>query len=244
VGDAAARSSGPAAADPDLEGGEAARVEAEGATLGEAKWSAVKALERRFPGLRSEQVRFEVLGEGDGGDASSARVRAEADVAAWRAATREPPQTPTERVRALVERVALELELRASVDVVETEEEIRASVNGEDLGLLIGRHGSTIDAVQHLAARAAFRGDAERKRVVVDAAGYRERREAQLRRAADRAVEDALSFGRPVELEPMAAPERKAVHQYLKDRTEVETHSEGDEPERRLVVSPVRPRSH
>jgi spoIIIJ-associated protein len=75
--------------------------------------------------------------------------------------------------------------------------------------------------------------------VVVDAAGYRERREAQLHRAADRAAEDALSFGRPVELEPMAAHDRRAVHEYLKERTDVETHSEGDEPERRLVVSPV-----
>jgi spoIIIJ-associated protein len=152
-------------------------------------------------------------------------------------ATGEPE--PAERVRAVVSRICVELELRASVDVEESDEEITATVNGDDLGLLIGRHGSTIDAVQHLAARAAFRGAEERKRVVVDAAGYRERRDAQLRRAADRAAEDALSFGRPVELEPMSANERKAVHQYLKDRTDVETHSEGDEPERRLVVSPV-----
>ena len=76
--------------------------------------------------------------------------------------------------------------------------------------------------------------------MVVDAAGYRERREAVLHRAADRAVEDALSFGRPVELEPMRAPERKIVHTYLSERTDVDTHSEGDEPDRRLVVTPVR----
>ncbi len=75
--------------------------------------------------------------------------------------------------------------------------------------------------------------------MVVDAAGYRERREAALQRAADRAVADALSFGRPVELEPMRAPERKVVHHYLSERTDVETHSEGDEPERRLVVTPL-----
>ena len=74
---------------------------------------------------------------------------------------------------------------------------------------------------------------------MVDAAGYRERREAALHRAADRAVSVALSFGRPVELEPMRAPERKVVHLYLSERTDVETHSEGDEPDRRLVVSPV-----
>src|SRR5207249_3773404 len=114
----------------------------------------------------------------------------------------------------------------------------------EDLGLLIGKHGSTIDALQHLASRAAYRGGlGDRKSVVIDAAGYRERREATLRRAADRAAEDALTFGRPVELEPMGAFERRTVHMYLRERNDVQTHSEGGEPERRLVVSPVRQRS-
>jgi spoIIIJ-associated protein len=94
--------------------------------------------------------------------------------------------------------------------------------------------------LQHIVARAAFRDAEERKRVVVDAAGYRDRRRAALRRAADRAVDDALSFGRAVELEPMSSFERRIVHQHLKDRTDVETHSEGVEPERRLVVTPVR----
>lgn len=216
-------------------------AEGEGATLGEAKWSAVKALERRFPGIEATEIRFEVLAEGGGDEADPARVRAEADLDAWRSREVAMPNEPAERVRQLVSRVVAALELRASVDVKEDAEEIRATVNGEDLGLLIGRHGSTIDAVQYLAARSAFRGDTERKRVVVDAAGYRERREAQLHRSADRAAEDALAFGRAVELEPMAAHERKVVHHYLNERTDVETHSEGDEPERRLVVSPVAP---
>lgn len=211
-------------------------AEAEGATLGEAKWEAVNALQRRFPGLTADDVRFEVTDQGSG--EGQVRVRAEVD-AGWRGAAEELPAEPAERVRALVARICLALELRASIDLRETEDQITATVNGDDLGLLIGRHGSTIDAIQHLAVRAAFRGAEERKRVVVDAAGYRERRDAQLRRAADRAAEDALSFGRPVELEPMSAPERKAVHQYLQDRADVETYSEGDEPERRLVVSPV-----
>jgi spoIIIJ-associated protein len=133
------------------------------------------------------------------------------------------------------------LGLRGSVDIDETDEEIRATVNGDDLGLLIGKHGLTIDAIQHLAFRAAFRGLEDRKQVTIDAAGYRERRESALHRMADRAVTDALQFNRPVELEPMRAPERKLVHLYLRERTVVDTHSEGDEPERRLVVTPVRP---
>jgi spoIIIJ-associated protein len=210
----------------------------QGGTLGEAKWAAVKELEPSFPGLTAETVRFEVVDEG--GEGQPAQVRAEVDEEAWRAAAAEIPDEPAERVRAVVSRVTSALGLGATVDVEEGEEEIRATVNGDDLGLLIGKHGATIDALQHLAWRAAFRGERIRKQVVVDAAGYRERREAALQRAADRAVEDALNFGRPVELEPMRAPERKIVHNYLSERTDVDTHSEGDEPDRRLVVTPVR----
>ena len=149
------------------------------------------------------------------------------------------PDEPAERVRGIVARVVVEIDPEATIDVEETADEIRAVVDGEDVGLLIGKHGATIDALQHIAARAAFLGAEERKRVVVDAAGYRERRAAALHRAADQAVEDALSFGRAVELEPMTAPERKVVHNYLSERNEVQTHSEGDEPDRRLVVTPV-----
>ena len=148
---------------------------------------------------------------------------------------------PVERVRAVVERVVAALEVAdARIEIEETDEEILVVVEGEDLGPVIGKQGATIDALQHVAARAAFRGGDPAKRVVVDAAGYRERREAALRRAADRAVEDALAFGRPVELEPMSAAERRIVHTYLKDRPDVETHSEGQEPDRRLVVTPLR----
>ena len=213
-------------------------AEATGDSVGEAKWAAVKELEPRFPGVSADCVRFDVLEEGE-----QVRVRAEVDLDAWRKASAEIPDEPAERVRAVVSRVTAGIGLRATVDIDETDDEIRATVNGEDLGLLIGKHGQTIDALQHLAWRAAFHGQEERKQVVVDAAGYRERREAALRRAADRAVADALSFGRPVELEPMRAPERKVVHQYLSEHGEVETHSEGDEPERRLVVTPLRPGS-
>jgi spoIIIJ-associated protein len=211
-------------------------TEAVGDTLGEAKWAAMKELEPRFPGITAECVRFEVLEDADG----TSRVRAEVDEDAWRDAAEVIPEEPGERVRAIVGRVVHALGLRATVDIEESEDEIRATVNGDDLGLLIGKHGSTIDAVQHLAFRAAFRGREERKQVTVDAAGYRERREAALHRMADRAAAEALRFDRAVELEPMRAPERKIVHTYLSERTDVETHSEGDEPDRRLVISPAR----
>ena len=212
-------------------------AEGRGETLGEAKWAAMKELESRFPGLTQDHVRFEVTQE-DGAD-GPAQVRAEVDEDAWRSAASTIPEEPAERVRAIVGRVVNALGLHATVDIVETEDEIRATVNGDDLGLLIGKHGTTIDALQHLAFRAAFRGEEIRKQVTVDAAGYRERREGALHRMADRAAAEALRYSRPVELEPMRATERKIVHTYLSERSDVETHSEGDEPDRRLVVSPV-----
>src|SRR6476646_8252216 len=143
------------------------------------------------------------------------------------------------RVRELLERIATDSGVDAEVHVHEDEEGVTGEFVGDDLGLLIGHHGQTIDAIQHLAYRIAFRGSPERKRVVVDAAGYRERRAVALRAAADAAAETAGSDARPVSLEAMSALERKVVHEHLKSRHDVETYSEGQEPDRRLVVAPV-----
>lgn len=149
------------------------------------------------------------------------------------------PEAPAERVRALLERVVEGLGLEAAVEVSEDDDGIRGVVAGEDLGLLIGRHGQTIDAVQMLCYRAAFKGDEERKRVGVDAAGYRLQRAELLHREADRAAEAAAKRGNPVRLEPMSAVERKVVHDRLADRAGIETYSEGEEPERCVVVAPL-----
>jgi len=152
------------------------------------------------------------------------------------------PESPADRAVLVVEHVLVALEVGGRARVSETGEQIEVLVEDEDdSALLIGKHGATIDALQHITARIAFRGrEGERKRVVIDAAGYRERRQGALERAAERAAEEALSFGRAVELDPMSSFERRVVHNHLADRTDVETHSEGDEPDRRLVVTPQR----
>jgi spoIIIJ-associated protein len=148
--------------------------------------------------------------------------------------------TAAERVQELLEHVneALDLDARVEIDASE-EGVIRAELHADDLGLFIGRHGTTIDAVQHLAYRIAAAADDGPQRVVVDAAGYRERREQALHRQADEAAEDAVRSGRPVALDAMSATERKVVHEHLKDREDVETYSEGTEPDRHLVVTPL-----
>jgi spoIIIJ-associated protein len=147
-----------------------------------------------------------------------------------------------DRVRALLERVSEALALDADVVMEQDDEGIRGTLEGDDLGLFIGRHGTTIDAVQHLAFKVANRnaGRDEAVRVTVDAAGYRERREQMLHRQADQAAARAARSGRPVALDAMSATERKVVHEHLKDRDDVETYSEGTEPDRHLVVAPRR----
>ena len=152
----------------------------------------------------------------------------------------EWPAEPAERVRELVEEVLDELDLEGEVEVSEDDDRIDARVSGEDdYGLLIGKRGQTIDALQLLCFQAAFRGVRDRKRVVLDVSGYRERRREILTARADRAAEQALDGNVTVEMDPMSAQERRVVHEHLKDRSGVETYSEGDEPRRCVVVAPL-----
>jgi spoIIIJ-associated protein len=144
-----------------------------------------------------------------------------------------------ERVAELLERIVSEFGVDATIEVHEDDDRVTGEFHGDDLGLLIGHHGQTIDAIQHLAYRIAYHGEDDRKQVVVDAAGYRERRATTLRASGDQAAEAAIRDGRPVSLEPMTAQERKVVHEHLKTRRDVETYSEGQEPSRRLVVAPL-----
>jgi spoIIIJ-associated protein len=147
--------------------------------------------------------------------------------------------SPAECVKEVLEQVATGIGIDASIQLTEATDGITAEFVGDDLGLLIGHHGQTIDAIQHLAYRIAFRRRGEPLRVVVDAAGYRERRAVALRAAGDQAAEAAIHDRRPVALEAMSAQERKVVHEHLKSRHDVETYSEGQEPDRRLVVAPL-----
>ena len=223
-------------------------VEATGETVGEAKWSALRELERLAPGIDREAVRFQVVSEGERGllgvGYAPARVVATAERPAAPAAT-TPAETASEGepavARELLERVVTALGVDARVEVAESGDEVVATVTGGDLGVLIGRHGQMIDALQYLANAIAHRSvGQERRRIVVDAAGYRARRSATLETLARRSAEQASATGRRVELEPMSAVERRIVHEALKDDPEVETASEGAEPNRYVVVLPRR----
>ena len=221
-------------------------VEATGETVGEAKWAALRELERRQPGLDKTAVRFEVLTEGERGllgvGYAPARVVA---VVQEGAVDRESPVASVDEsdlaadVRLLLEEITGALDVDCRVEVHEDETGLRVDCVGTDLGALIGRYGQTIDAVQYLVNAIVAKREGERIEVTVDAAGYRERRRATLEQLATRSAERVLASGRPLELEPMSAVERKVVHLHLQDLDGVATSSEGTEPNRYVVISPT-----
>ena len=221
----------------------ATTIEATGETVGEAKWAALRELEQRHPGLDKSAVRFEVVSEGERGLLGvgylPARVIASVSEDAVEAVAIDESPLASD-VRALVGRIAATLGVAGHVDVRENDDAVTATVSAADVALLIGRHGQTIDAVQYLLNALTHRtyGD-ERKDIVVDAAGYRERRRVTLESLAVRTAEQVLVGGERVELEPMTAVERKVVHLKLKEIDGVETTSEGTEPNRYVIVLPA-----
>jgi predicted RNA-binding protein Jag len=242
-------------------------VEGTGETVGEARWVAVRELERRFPGLDKDAIDVEVLSEGERGlmgvgreparvlarltllpepgaapaavpderrDAGARRPRRTSSAPALPAAT----GPMAEQVRAIVEAICGGIGLDATVHVGEGPDGLVATVDGDDLGLLIGKHGHTIDAVQYLVNAMVLRGTEGAATITVDAQDYRRRREAVLRDTAERAARDAVATGGPIDLEPMSSAERKIIHLVLQDHPEVETGSAGREPQRHVIVQP------
>jgi spoIIIJ-associated protein len=222
---------------------EALRVEATGETVGEAKWSALRELEKLHPELDKSAVQFQVVSEGERGllGVGYAPARVIASVDSGAVAEAAPADTELAgRVREILERVTDGLGLRCRIQIVEDDESVTASLSGSNLGLLIGKHGQTIDAIQYLVNAIVWRAwPDDRKEVVVDAAGYRERRRSALEALALRSAEEAVASHSPVTLEPMTAVERKIVHLRLKEFDGVETSSDGTEPNRAVVITPT-----
>jgi len=218
-------------------------VESTGETVGEAKWKALRDLERLAPGIDKANVRFQIVSEGERGLLGVGYTPARVIAAADAPAAPEPLESDSDlseaavRVRALVEQVVTAIGTGSQVAVRETDDEITVACAGGDAALLIGKHGQTIDALQYVANAAVHRRGVG-KSVTVDVAGYRDRRRATLEGIALRAADRALN-GERVLLEPMTAVERKVVHTRLQDVTGVQTTSEGTEPNRYVVVLPA-----
>ena len=222
-----------------MSGSKAVTVEAIGETVGEAKWAALRELEQLVPGLDRDSVEFQVVSEGERGllgvGFSPAQVIASTS-------TQQKPPSPdfsaaAETAREFVQRVAAAIGASVAASAAERDGVVTVTCTGVDLGLFIGKHGQTIDAIQYL-ANAIVRTEGGGRKVVVDAAGYRARRTATLETLARRTAQRASATGRRLELDPMTPVERKIVHEALKDDPEVETLSEGSEPNRYVVVLP------
>lgn len=221
-------------------------LEATGETVGEAKWQALRELERLQPGLDKSLVRFQVLSEGERGLLGVGYSPARVIASVPEGAVPPPPGAPEDEsalaadIRDALERVTTALGVSCRIDIAEDDEALTASCSGADLGLLIGKHGQTLDAIQYLLnAIVHRRPEEDGKPIVVDAAGYRARRQAVLEDVALRAAERVRAGEARVPLEPMSAVERKIVHLCLQDEVGVATESEGDEPHRFVVVVPA-----
>jgi len=212
-------------------------------TIEEAKRKALDQLRKVVPYVNEADVDFLVVDEGSRGGLfgrgkMEARVEARLRPVAERVDGDLPPGA--EVLREFVQTVVDLMGIEASVDAGETPDRVNANISGDDLGLLIGRHGATIDALQHIAAIVVNGDRRERRQVVVDAEGYRERREVALKSLAERTAQTVARESASVTLQPMTAAERKVIHLHLKEHPRVETVSEGNEPFRAVVISPSR----
>lgn len=222
-----------------MSGTDTVSVEATGETVGEAKWAALRELEVLVPGLDRDSVEFQVVAEGERGLLGVGYTPAQV-IASASTAEQPPPDDSSDEAhiaRDFVQRVAAAIGASVAAAAKERDGTVTVTCTGADLGLFIGKHGQTIDAIQYL-ANAMARSQGYQYDVVVDAAGYRARRTATLETLARRAAQRASATGRRIELEPMTPVERKIVHEVLKDDPEVATESEGSEPNRYVVVLP------
>jgi spoIIIJ-associated protein len=216
---------------------------ARAATIEAAKRTALEQLRKIVPYVNPSDVEYMVVDEGSKGGffgrgKSEAQVEARLRPSGERVEDDLPPGA--EKLREFIQTVVDLMGIEAHVGASEVPECVRAEISGDDLGLLIGRHGATIDALQYIAAIVVNGDRRERRQVIVDAEGYRERRAAALTALADRTAQKVAREAASIALKPMSAAERKVIHLHLKDHPRVETVSEGNEPFRAVVVSPKR----
>jgi spoIIIJ-associated protein len=214
-----------------------------GATIDEAKKKALEQLRKIAAYVNEADVEFITVDEGQKGGflgmgKTQPRVEARLHSSGAPVDSGLPPVAGI--LQDFLEGVVARMGFEATVEASESGDAVTAQISGDDLAILIGRHGQTIDALQYLAAIVVNRDRHDRRQVVVDAEGYRQRRESALKALADRTAQKVSRESAQVALNPMSAGERKIVHLHLKDHPRVETASEGQEPYRAVVILPKR----
>lgn len=139
-------------------------------------------------------------------------------------------------VRDFLSDVFEKMSIDAKIDIEEDEENIKVNIESNSSGLLIGRRGETIDAIQYLASLVVNRNNPRYKKVIVDTEGYRGKREKILESLANKLADRAIKTRRSVFLEPMNPYERRIIHSALQNNKKVETYSIGEEPNRKVVI--------
>jgi len=219
-------------------------LETEGKTVEEAISKACEELK-----VSRDQLEIEVLSEGSGGflglmGGKKAQIRATLKESP--PPSSGPPSAPprasgnpvAETARKTLTDILKLLEMETTVDLQEDEERVLLTIRGDGSGLLIGRKGQTLDALEYLVNKIVHKGAEDKKRIVVDTENYRSRREQSLVRLAHRLAEKAKRLGRPVTISPMNAHDRRIIHLALQDDGELRTRSTGSGLYRKLIISP------
>lgn len=145
---------------------------------------------------------------------------------------------PAQNAVHLLREILVNMGILAQVELFRRPDNITLNVKGKDLGVLIGRRGQTLDALQYLVNLAVNKGTAEKERIIIDVEGYRKRREEILRSIALRTADKVRRQGKKEILNPMSPQERRIVHMTLQNQKDILTYSEGEEPYRRVIISP------
>lgn len=205
-------------------------VEKTGRTEEEAVAEALRDL-----GVGMDQVKVEVLEEATAGKGLLGGLLGNAKGVKVRVSVKEDA---AQGAALFLREMLVNMGIPAQVETLRRPDSILLNISGKDLGILIGKHGQTLDAVQYLVSLAVNNGRDERERIIVDVEGYRQRREETLQRLAVKVAEKVKAQGRKEELDPMSPHERRVIHATLQNDKAVFTYSEGEEPRRRVIVSP------
>jgi spoIIIJ-associated protein len=141
---------------------------------------------------------------------------------------------PAQKAGNLLKSIFKSMQLQVGMNIKEKDHEMLINLEGNELGILIGRRGETLDALQYLVNLAVNKNTETRKKIIIDVEGYRKRREETLQKLAY----TAKQRGRNVVLEPMSSQERRIIHTVLQGRDDIHTFSEGEEPCRKIIISP------
>lgn len=145
--------------------------------------------------------------------------------------------SPENRARTFLDDVFLSMGMRVEMDITFEGKLMKINLSGENMGIIIGKHGDTLDALEHLTSLTVNRGDGDYVKVVLDTENYREKRRQTLVRLAENLSASVVNHKKKVTLEPMSASERRIIHSTLQSNDQVDTYSIGEEPYRRVVIA-------